>query len=348
MPRPVTLKAVAAQVGVTPATASLALSGNPRISDATREAVERAANELGYVPNAAGRNLRRRRAGAVALVVPNSSVHVFTHQYFMHVLTGMSITAAAHDAQVIVSTNADASSGDMAYDRIIRSQAADGIISTSSSIDDEYIARLVGSGLPAVLLGNYPDLPDAVTIWIDDVAASRRITEHLTGTHHCRRLLHVAGTLDHQTGVDRKRGFLDAAGSAGVEVADVIEGDMSEESGARAITAALADGTLPYDGVVFANDDMAVGALPVLKASGIRIPEDVRITGFDDFGVSRITTPGITTVSVPAQEIAEIATETLFNLIMRKPLDRKSQQLSTSTTYRSSCGCYPSTARPQK
>ncbi|AXE39703.1 LacI family DNA-binding transcriptional regulator [Acidipropionibacterium virtanenii] len=344
MPKPVTLKAVAARVGVTPAAASMALKGSPRISEATREAVELAAKELGYVPNAAGRNLRNRHAGAIALVVPNSSVHVFSHQYFMHVLSGMTIPAAAHDAQVIVSTNAETASGDMAYERIIRSQAADGIISTSSSIDDEYIHSLVGTGLPVVLLGNYPDLPDAVTIWIDDTAASRQITEHLIADHGCQRLLHVAGSLDHQTGIDRRQGFLDAAASAGIETADVIEGDMNEESGAAAMRTAIVDGALPYDGIVFANDDMAVGALPVLRDAGIRIPEDVRITGFDDFGVARLTTPDITTIRVPAQEIAGIAAETLFDLIANGRHDNSSQRLPVSTTYRHSCGCTPDNA----
>lgn len=232
----------------------------------------------------------------------------------------------------------------MAYERIIRSQAADGIISTSSSIDDEYIHSLVGTGLPVVLLGNYPDLPDAVTIWIDDTAASRQITEHLIADHGCQRLLHVAGSLDHQTGIDRRQGFLDAAASAGIETADVIEGDMNEESGAAAMRTAIVDGALPYDGIVFANDDMAVGALPVLRDAGIRIPEDVRITGFDDFGVARLTTPDITTIRVPAQEIAGIAAETLFDLIANGRHDNSSQRLPVSTTYRHSCGCTPDNA----
>src|SRR6185437_95163 len=103
----VTLKDVASRVGVTTAAASMALAGHERISDKTREAVRRAADELGYVPSSAGRALRNQRAGAVALIVPNTSQHVFGHLYFMHVLTGVSSAANDHDSQLIVSTNPD-------------------------------------------------------------------------------------------------------------------------------------------------------------------------------------------------------------------------------------------------
>ena len=105
--QPVTLKDVAGLVGITPAAASMALSGNERISAKTRERVREAAAELGYVPSSAGRALRKQKAGAIALIVPNTSRHVFGHSYFMHVLTGVSAAANARDTQVLVSTSAD-------------------------------------------------------------------------------------------------------------------------------------------------------------------------------------------------------------------------------------------------
>ena len=93
----VTLKDVAERVGVTPSAVSMALLDSSRISAKTKEAVREAAASLGYVPSAAGRALRNQRAGAVALIVPNTSQHVFGHSYFMRVLTGVSLAANAHD-----------------------------------------------------------------------------------------------------------------------------------------------------------------------------------------------------------------------------------------------------------
>jgi DNA-binding LacI/PurR family transcriptional regulator len=342
MAKSVTLKDVARRVGVTSAAASMALSGHDRISEKTREAVKRAADELGYVPSSAGRALRNQKAGTVALIVPNSSQHVFGHMYFMHVLTGVSEAANAHDTQVLVSTNSEEADGVAAYERVMRSRTADGAIVTSAAVDDDNIVKLVASGLPVVLIGNFPYLDDAVSIGIDDVTATRRITEHLIEVHGRRRLLHVTGTLDHQTGVDRRRGFLEAVEGAGAE-GTVLEGDLSEQSGALAIELALseASGAFGYDGVVFANDDMALGGMRILRSRGIDVPTDVSVVGFDDFGLARVTTPGITTVRVPAEEMARLATERLFRLIdgTDDAAAPSHHELPVEIVRRSSCGC---------
>ena len=345
MPKAVTLKDVAAQVGITPAAASMALAGHARISEKTRAAVKQAADELGYVPSSAGRALRNQRANAVALIVPNSSAHVFGHLYFMHVLTGMSTAANEHDAQVIVSTNAETPNEAIAYERVMRSRTADGAIVTSAAIDDFHVEGLVASGLPVALIGNFPHLAGAVTVGIDDVAASERITEHLVEAHGRRRLLHVSGTLDHQTGIDRRDGFLRVAERHGLDDAVVLEGDLSEASGVAAITTALSDGEFHYDGIVFANDDMAVGGMRVLRQAGIRVPEDVSVVGFDDFGLARVTTPGISTVRVPAEEMSRLATERLFDLIDGRLTGPSHTELPVEIVLRESCGCDPEGGR---
>lgn len=340
--RTVTLRDVAQAVGVTPAAVSLALSGSPRISERTKDAVVKAAAELGYVPSSAGRALRSQRSGTVALIVPNTSQHVFGHMYFMHVLTGVSEAANEHDAQVLVSTNAEEVNGVTAYQRVMRSRSADGAIVTSAAIDDGNIATLVSSGLPVVLIGNFPYLRDVVSVGIDDVAATRQITDHLVAVHRRSHILHVTGTLDHQTGVDRREGFYAAIAEARLPKPTVIEGDLSEASGAAAIERALdgapEDGP-PFDGIVFANDDMALGGMRVLQRHGIRVPEDVSVVGFDDFGLARVVTPGLTTVAVPAEEMARRATERLFQIIDGDRSGAPHQELPVQIVVRRSCGC---------
>lgn len=335
----VTLKDVAERVGITSSAASMALADHSRISSKTKAAVRQAAQELGYVPSSAGRALRNQRAGAVALIVPNTSQHVFGHSYFMHVLTGVSDAANAHDSQVIISTNSDAENGVAAYERVVRSRSADGAIVTSSAVDDFHVEELVASGLPVVLIGNFPYLPGSVSIGIDDVAATRTLTEHLIDVHGRRRLVHVTGPLDHQTGLDRREGFLAAVRSRGLESdAQVVRGEFNEESGAAAVVAALAH-SREVDGIVFANDDMAFGGLQELKRAGLRVPEDISIVGFDDFGLARVTTPGITTMAVPAEEMARRATERLFDLVDGRFDGPAHEELGVTFVPRRSCGC---------
>ena len=335
----VTLRDVAELVGVTPSAASMALLDSPRISAKTKDAVREAAATLGYVPSSAGRALRNQRAGAIALIVPNTSQHVFGHSYFMRVLTGVSAAANAHDTQVMVSTNSDSADGLAAYERVVRSKSADGAILTSAAITDFNVEKLAASGLPVVLIGNFPYLASVASVGVNDVAASRRITEHLIRTHNRSRLVHVTGPLDHQTGIDRRAGFLDAVSSAGIAgEAVVVEGDFGEESGAAAVDQLVDEGTR-FDGIVFANDDMAFGGLQALERRGIGVPAEVSIVGFDDFGLSRATTPGISTMHVPAEEMANIATERLFELIDLENPGASHRELDVTFIPRESCGC---------
>ena len=333
----VTLKDVAERVGVTAAAASMALAGHSRISAVTTERVKTAATELGYVPSSAARALRSRRAHAVAVIVPNSSQHVFGHSYFTHVLTGVSAVADEREDQVLVSTSGTEAGGLTAYERVLRSRSADGAIVTSAAVSDPNIERLASNGLPVVLIGNYPELADTASVGVDDVAASQQITEHLIDVHGVSRLLHVTGPLDHRTALDRRDGFLGAVRSRGLAAgARVVEGDFSEGSGFDVLEGIDLRG---IDGVVFANDDMAFGGLGALRGQGLRVPQDVAVVGFDDFGLSRLTQPGITTMHVPAEAMARRAAERLFAMVDSGQRTCTRDELEATLVTRDSCGC---------
>ena len=335
----ITLRDVAERVGVTPSAVSMALADSNRIGEETKKLVREAAADLGYVPSSAARALRNQQAGTIALIVPTTANHVFNHSYFMHVLEGTSSVANEHDVQLLVSTNPDNEHGLAAYERVMRSHSADGAILTSAAIEDPTVERLIQSGLPVVMIGNFPHLPTAITVGIDDRGASRSITEHLVTVHGRSRLLHLTGTLDHQTGVDRRDGFLDAVRAHGIEgVALVVEGDLSEASGASAIQG-LGSHISQIDGIVAANDDMAFGAMRMLKTQGIDVPRTISLVGFDDFGLARVTSPSITTVHVPAELIARTATERLFEVMGGTGSGWRRHDIAVHLVLRESCGC---------
>ncbi len=332
-----TLRDIARDVDLSVSAVSMALLDHPRIGAETKARVRDAANRLGYVTNSAGRALRAQMAGAIAVIVPNTGAHVFGHAYFMQVMTGVTEVANGRESLVFISTSADASNGVSAYAAIMRSRAADGAIVTSASVDDMNIGRLVETGMPVVLLGSFPHLPDAITVGVNDMQAAFRATEHLIVTHHRKSLVHISGPLGHQTAIDRRNGFLAAAAKHGAE-GIVIEGDFSEESGATAI-AGLDDRRKGPLGLFAANDEMAYGAITALAAQGISVPGDVSVVGFDDFGLSRVTTPSITTMSVPAERMARIATERLYDLIDGEAIEEPHTVLPVELTIRQSCGC---------
>lgn len=335
----VTLKDIAARAHLSVSAVSMALLDHPRIGADTKARVRVVADELGYVANSAGRALRAQRADAIALIVPHTSQHVFGHIYFMHVLTGATDIANAHDAQLTVSTSPDEKRGLAAYERVIRSGSADGAIVTSASVTDANIERLVDGGMPLVLLGRYPHLPHAVSVGVDDEAAAFVATEHLIVQHGRRSLVHVSGPLDHQSAIDRRDGFLRATTRHGVG-ATVIAGDFSEESGRAAAPAILSRGT-GIDGVFGANDEMAFGVMSELLVRGRQVPQEVSIMGYDDFGLSRVTSPSISTMHVPAERMARLATERLFALIAGESIEEHDAHvvLPVELVQRQSCGC---------
>jgi len=336
----VTLRDVASVVGVTPAAVSMALRGSTRIGKDTAERVRVAARELGYVTNSAGRALREQRSGSIALVVPNTSQHVFGHSYFMHLLVGVSEVSDAHAAPVIISTNVEREHGVNAYERMLRSQLADGAIVASAAAHDRDLEGLVASGLPVVLIGRSVSLPDAVWVGVDDVVGGELATRHLIERHRARRIVHVSGPLEHQSALDRLEGCRRAATAAGLPEPSLITGDYGEESGVAAARQIL-DQRLDADAVFAANDEMAYGLMTELARHGVRVPEDLGLVGFDDFGLARVTTPGISTIRVPAEEMGGRAAAELFALMAGHEPEARHVVLPVELVVRSSCGCPP-------
>lgn len=340
----VRLKDVAEQVGLSVAAVSMALSGNPRIGAETAAEVRRVADELGYVTNVAGRALRASQTGAIALIVPNTSQHVLDHAYFLHVLTGINEVTTEHDAQLLLSTNSDEFQGEVAYDRVMRAGWVDGAIVTSAAIGDPGVLNLTQNGMPVVLLGRYPELPHAVTVGIDDRAASKAITSHLIRDHGRKALVHISGPLQHRSAKDRKDGFIDACEEFGVQ-GTVLQGDYEEKAGYELVQD-LPRGS--FDALVSANDEMAFGAIVRFREEGIDVPEEVAVVGFDDFSVSRVATPSITTVRVPVVAMAREATRLLIDLVGGNGGVPSHTELPVEIVPRESCGCAAADLRISK
>jgi DNA-binding LacI/PurR family transcriptional regulator len=332
----VTLADVAAAAGVSVSAVSMALADHPRIGSRTKQQIHSLAEELGYVSNSAARSLRSQRSGTIALIVPNTGQHVFGHPYFMQLLVGLSEVLNARGASLLVSTNPDERHGVVAYERVLRSKAGDGAIVASAAVDDVNVLRLVDSGLPVVLVGHYPAIADAVSVAVTDVEGARAVTEHLRLSHGLKNIAHISGPMNHQTSIDRLAGFRAGLGR-GAGKALVVAGDFGEESGRQA-TCELLDKQPALQAIFAANDEMAYGALLELRSRGLRVPGDIALVGYDDFGVSRLTTPALTTVSVPASEVGRRAATRLLDLI--EGIAQVGQEtLPVTLTVRESCGC---------
>jgi DNA-binding LacI/PurR family transcriptional regulator len=326
---------------VSVSTASIALAGSERVSATTRDAVRRAAAQLNYIPNSPGRALRSRRVGAIAVVVPQTSHHVFTHPIFMDLLEGITAVANERELTTILSTAPNAEDEAPAYLRILQARQADGVIVASAAVDDENVDRLVASGYPVTLVGRRPHRPTLHCVGIDDINGAVRATEHLLVRHGHRRVAHIAGPLAHQSAIDKLEGYRAALGKAGIayDASLVVESDYTQEGGYDAC-ARLLEGGRP-EAILAANDQMAFGAIEAMRERGLDAPQDIAIVGYDDIGLARVMQPQLTTVRADLVEVGRLAAERLISLRDGEQSSPVQRELPTTVVVRSSCGCSP-------
>ena len=312
----------------------MALRDHRRISEEARARVQAAAAELGYVRNAAGQALREQRAGAIAVVVPNTGHHVFSHPYFMHLLEGVNEAANQRDAVVMISTNQDKEHGVAAYERILRSRRTDGAIVASAAVDDPNVKRMATSGLPIVVIGEWGAGAGVSSVALPDRLAAAALCRHLVEAHGHEGIAHISGPVEHQTGRDRLAGYRDVVGAD--PTALVRHGAYDVRSGVEAMTSMLDDGE-KFSAVFCANDEMAYGALQAARIRGVRVPEELAIVGFDDFGLARVLDPPLTTIRAPAREMGRRAAEFLFEVIDGD--QPRHAVVEVDMVLRRSCGC---------
>jgi DNA-binding LacI/PurR family transcriptional regulator len=315
-----TLDEVAALAGVSRSAASRAISGSGHASRTTREAVERAVRELGYVPNPTARALATQQSGAVVLAVSHHDSELFADPFYAHVIAGVSAALERTDL-VLMLALADSDFGRGRLERILRSRRADGVMLIGLHGDDPLYRLAEKLDLPVVYGGRPLNAEPAWYVDADNRGGARLAAEHLIGIGR-RRIATMTGAIDTHVGAARLRGFQDALAVAGLDP-DLLEyGDFTEASGAAAMIRLLAAHP-DLDAVFAASDSMAVGALRALKAAGRSVPGDVAVVGFDDNPIDRYTSPPLTTVAQPIKQLGwEMATMlvSLINGEQRGPL----------------------------
>ncbi len=305
-----TLEDVARVAGVSRATVSRVVNGANLVAPQTTEAVRRAINELGYHPNRAARALVTRRTGAIAVIVPEGDERVFSDPFFPQAYHGALQGFRDSDTQVVL---AMAQPGDNATRmvRYLESGHVDGAIIVSHH--GPALARaLANTPQPVVFVGD-PETPGLCYVDVDQSTAAATATAYLI-ERGAKRIATITGPLDMAAAVQRLRGFEQAMLAAGLDPSLRADGDFSAVGGRRAAQRLLAERP-DLDGLFVANDLMASGALPVLTDAGRRVPDDVKVVGFDDSSAARQTTPPLTTMTNPASELARTAADMLNELL---------------------------------
>jgi DNA-binding LacI/PurR family transcriptional regulator len=308
-----TLEEVARLAGVSRATASRAINGGNRVSQAAQKAVDEAVRALGYTPNPAARSLVTRRTDSVALVVPEPDERVFSDPFFASTLRGVSRVLSERDVQLVL-LMARPGPEEQRMLRYLRNRHVDGALVVSHHEADSLADHLAALDLPCAFVGRPWTSADRVSyVDTDNVAGSRLATRSLLD-RGCRRIGAIAGPADMTAGQDRLAGFREAMADAGLDADAVVHGDFTERGG-EAAAAELFAAHPDLDGVAVASDLMALGALRHLAGRGRRVPDDVAVVGYDDLGLAETSDPPLTTVRNPIVEMAEQATRLLLEQV---------------------------------
>jgi DNA-binding LacI/PurR family transcriptional regulator len=293
-----TLDQVAERAGVSRTAASRVINNAPYVSRAKREAVERAIRDLGYVPNRTARALATQQTGVVVLAISLAEPAIFADPFFARIVVGVSAALDETDLHLILCLAASPR-GEARLQSLLRTRGVDGIMPMSVHGVDDPLGRLVErSHLPAVFGGRPLRGEPRWYVDADNYGGARSAVEYLIGLGR-KRIAIITGPIDTNVSEARLRGYREALAIAGLPSLGQQEGDFTDPGGAAAMEALLA--TDPdLDAVFVSSDNMALGALRVLRRCGRAVPGDVAVIGFDDVRAAH-TDPPLTTVRQPIE-----------------------------------------------
>jgi LacI family repressor for deo operon, udp, cdd, tsx, nupC, and nupG len=308
-PRKTSIKDIARLARVSYSTVSRALSGSHEVSTRTADQIRRIAEDSGYRVSAAARALVMGRSQTIGVVV-NS----ITDPFVAAVVRGIEDTAERGGYSVVLANSNAEPEREVRVVRSFEERRVDGIIVTSSRVGVLYIPEIERMAVPVVLLNSQHPSEFMHSVMIENVEASFHATQHLARLGH-RRIAYIGDRFGHQSNTERFTGYRRALQQAGLKLIRelVVLGNGKSEDGSQAMVQLLALARRPT-AVLCYNDMSALGAMRQIRASGLSIPEDLSVVGFDDLYFAEYLEPPLTTVRQPMRQMGRMAMETLLHI----------------------------------
>ena len=333
-----TIADVANAAGVSKTAVSFAFNNPSKLGNATLERVLQVANDLGYAPHPAARALSMRRSGTIGLLIPQGLTTVFANPFLSELIQGLGELCDENDLTMLLVPPLDGS-----LEGAIRQASVDGFISLGLSPDDGALETLDRLGIPTVLVdseasANHP------AVNVDDAGGAEAAARHLLELgHNNLAVIVLPPTRSHAmtpTAARRLAGYRSAVRAAGAPEPRLFTAGATMAAGALAFEA-LPKGKRRPTGVLAMSDMAAIGLMAAAIASGLRVPEDISIVGYDDLPMAAWTTPRLTTVRQPIVEKGRLAARLLIQRLQGQVVGSP-PPLETSLVVRNS------TAQPMK
>ena len=325
------IREIAAEVGVSLATVSLALNGKPGVGGETRSRVLAAADRLGYQ--------QRAQRRIIGLLIERLHVSAYSDPAVGPMIQGVETEASRRGYHLLLASLEPGTTGLPAM--VTERQVAGIIALGGGDISDRYIRTLMTADIPVVLADNYVNGLGVACVLADNAMGAYQATRHLIDLGHTRIAL-LEGPRKYKTLTERMEGYLRALDEAGLDADPALmikplPGDPRK--GFRETQALLALPVAQRPTAIFAvSDKTALGALDALRLGGVRIPEDMALASFDDIAESQHAMPALTTVRYPLQGLGQAAARRLIEIIDGVDTRPYKMLLNTELVIRSSSG----------
>jgi len=308
-----TIHDVAKRAGVGSITVSRVINNSGYISSETRERVQKAIVELGYVPNTLARSLRSRRTNTVALMVTD-----ITNPFFTTLARGVEDAANEAGYTVIFCNTDESATKEEKYLNVLLQKQVDGLLLVPTQRSVNTIQQTLKHGTPVVVLDRRIPEVDVDSVRCDSLDGAYKLTKYLVSLGH-RQIAIMSGAVGVSTADDRVAGYRKALEEDGIAISDryILRGEFTPDSG-YSMTEQAINLPLRPTALIAANNFITIGAMKALQEAEMEVPEDMALAGFDDLPPAIVTFPFFTVVSQPAYEMGTQAMQLLLKRLSAK------------------------------
>jgi LacI family transcriptional regulator len=337
-----TIKDVAREASVSVATVSRVFNGVGVVREETARRIREVAAVLRYAPHSGARSLITNRTNTLGVLLPD-----LYGEFFSELIHGIDLTARRGGYHILVSRSWEGRTEIEEAMRAMRGRV-DGLLLMSPDIHADTLLNLPAD-LPVVFLCSPSQGHDVDSVTIHNMRGARAMVNHLISVGH-KRIAIIKGSAGNFDAAERLRGYQTALDEAGIVADPSLEksGDFTEAGGYDAALELLTESNRPT-AVFAANDSMAIGALSAFRESGIKVPGEIAVAGFDDIPLARFMDPPLSSVRVPISDLGATAVDILLHAITHKNLHtRRRERVSTEVVIRRSTGGQPAERPPPK
>jgi LacI family transcriptional regulator len=310
-----TIHDIAKKLNITASTVSRALNNHPRISVATKKAVQKAAEVLNYQPNQLAASLRSGKSNIIGIIVPS-----IDRSFFSSVVHGIEEVANTSRYNVMICQSHDNYEKEVATVNALLNAQVDCIIVSfaKDTKNFDHFLKAKGKGVPVIMFDRTNDELEMSQVVVDDFLGGYKATEHLI-QQGCTRISHLTNVRKINIYKERLRGYKEALIDHGIPYDDtyVIEGNLQLEDG-RVAMEKLLQMPLPPDGIFSASAYGIMGALQVLKEHNINVPDQVKLVGFSNEPFTYLTEPSLSTIEQHSMRMGNAAAEIFLEEINNK------------------------------